>query len=77
MTGPAHYREAEDLLGIAARYETELCPVSDPDHNAGLFAIANLRSAAQVHATLALAGATALAGAIVTDEDEWAKAVRP
>jgi len=45
MSGPAHYRESERLLGRAAELEAGPCAV----------AIAE----AQVHATLAVAAATA------------------
>ena len=53
MTGPTHYREAERLLEAAANGEP---PGTD-----------RLLAAAQVHATLALAAATALS--IVTAVD--------
>jgi hypothetical protein len=46
MTGPDHYREAECLLRKAEGQELELA--------------ADTHAAAQVHATLALAAATAL-----------------
>ena len=45
MSGPDHFREAEDLLAIADQ--------------PGLNGVANLIAAAQVHATLALAAVTA------------------
>lgn len=50
MTGPQHYQGAEDLLVLAANRE----PDADPADTALI-----LRTA-QVHATLALAAATAL-----------------
>lgn len=48
MTGPDHYREAEDLLNSAENEQTG----SDTERY--------FLGAAQVHATLALAAATAL-----------------
>jgi len=45
MSGPAHYREAERLLGRAAELEPGPCALTIAE--------------AQVHATLALAAATA------------------
>ena len=74
MTGPDHYREAEQLI----RHVEGLHPSDDPTDHLAL---------AQVHATLALAAATAypamrvywLAQDPVGDEDlatpaEWARA---
>ncbi|WP_410662789.1 hypothetical protein [Amycolatopsis sp. lyj-84] len=52
MTGPEHYREAEDLI---ARAE---------DGNRSFEYHQQLMNLAQVHATLALAAATAMAGRI-------------
>lgn len=49
MIGPDHYRAAEDLLGRVA---------ASPDNDAD---VSNAIALAQVHATLALAAATALA----------------
>lgn len=46
MTGPAHYQEAERLLGVA-----EVCDVHDTEHVAAL-------AQAAVHARLAQAAAT-------------------
>jgi hypothetical protein len=48
MNGPDHYRKAEDLLGVVTRTST-----MTPATAVGVIA------AAQVHATLALAAATA------------------
>lgn len=53
MTGPEHYREAERLI-VEAR-EVDVA-ADDLDLKAALWAL----SAAQVHATLALAAATGL-----------------
>ena len=47
MDGPSHYREAERLLGVAAAFPNE--PVAQSAYDS-----------AQIHATLALAAATAL-----------------
>lgn len=58
MTGPEHYREAERLL--AQEYETW------EERSA-------INGAAQVHATLALATATAL-GRLRVDDNEWLQA---
>ena len=52
MTGPEHYREAERLAGRARRYANR----NDADPAVGQL----LAAEAQVHATLALAAATAL-----------------
>lgn len=48
MTGPEHYRKAEELIGKAAK------------HGDGTDRQATTLAAAQVHATLALAAATAM-----------------
>ena len=57
MTGPEHYREAERLLAEDVDYST-------PDDTALVLAHA------QVHATLALAAATAADQATAYDGDE-------
>jgi hypothetical protein len=59
MTGAEHYREAERLLTAANR---KLAP-QNREYVNGREARAELRAEAQVHATLALAAATALAPA--------------
>lgn len=66
MTGPEHYRRAEALLDMA----------SDEDFDTE--AERSRHAAAQVHATLALAAATALlsgAGGVIplAEFDAWAK----
>lgn len=76
MTGPEHYREAERLLDAATD--------NDGDIQTDDGMTANILSAAQVHATLAHAGATAeqvatiqlhmLGGTSLTVE-EWAEAL--
>jgi hypothetical protein len=59
MTGPEHYREAEALIGIATDdgYSGHRIPAPGSD---GLLALA------RVHATLALAAATARAAELAT-----------
>ncbi|RLU79266.1 hypothetical protein CTZ27_37110 [Streptomyces griseocarneus] len=67
MTGPEHYREAERLVRLASR------------HTESSDALV-LVTAAQVHATLALASATALTdaggegGMPIVDYNAWADA---
>lgn len=71
VNGPGHYQEAEVLLARAKNtgLEGDLCT-------------ANLLAAAQVHATLALAAATAmgapveddLAGLTIEDREAWYQA---
>jgi hypothetical protein len=61
MTGPEHYGKAEELLGQAE----ELFKADEPA--AGSWAVGQ----AQVHATLALAAATALRN-IDSEEPAWA-----
>lgn len=63
MTGPEHYREAERLLDVAESTYWE-----GPDSRVE-FAQASL-AAAQVHAMLALAAATAAGQATAYDGDE-------
>ncbi|WP_426568124.1 hypothetical protein [Streptomyces canus] len=70
-TGPEHYREAERLAGMAHRFTYG--DGADPVVGAALAA------EAQVHATLALTAATALAtisdhAAVRTVNDWWAVA---
>lgn len=67
MDGPTHYREAERLLGVATAFSNE--PIAQSAY-----------SSAQVHATLALAAATALHLAnefyeVDDDAEAWAKAI--
>jgi hypothetical protein len=64
VNGPEHYREAE-RIGAAARSE-------DRAHQEGFtgWARGDLTALAQVHATLALAAATAAAQATEYDGDE-------
>ena len=64
MTGPEHYTEAERLLTLAGRHSSGA--TYGPEWTLTL-------TAAQVHATLALAAATAV-GAAGPDSREWADA---
>jgi hypothetical protein len=57
VTGAEHYREAERLLAAANR---KLAP-ENREYANGREARAELRAEAQIHATLSLAAATALA----------------
>lgn len=62
MTGPEHYREAEELLAIARK------PSIDGRDGAATRALAT----AQVHATLALAAATVIQpSGYGCDRPEW------
>lgn len=70
MTGPEHYREAERLLNRSR--------LDDIDHDTADTDRANL-AAAQIHATLALAAATALAPGTLSGQNspgEWWEAAR-
>ena len=60
MTGPQHFQKAERLLVEQGR-----CRVTDEDGGPCPICAATLAKA-QVHATLALAAATALGGVILT-----------
>ena len=68
MTGPEHYREAEKLLD-------HLDVIPDP-HGDASHAVDLITAEAQVHATLALAAATADGPAVMRpeDRDEWDRA---
>ncbi len=74
MTGPEHYRESERLLASTQGSDGE---VASDD---ATLAISTTLAAAQVHATLALAAATALPTIIAYRGDqrgelyEWAEA---
>lgn len=78
MTGPQHYTEAERLLALVADWSRQsFTDQKRHDGHAPLIApadiVANL-AAAQVHATLAQAAATALALAgqfTLADSDAW------
>lgn len=64
MTGPEHYRQAESLVNLAGMAGEDVTPTR-----------AELTALAQVHATLALAAATALnhatGGMPISDYDAW------
>ncbi|WP_101784262.1 hypothetical protein [Nonomuraea indica] len=66
MTGPEHYREAERLIGAVTHRG-----LLEPGDHSGVLALA------QVHATLALAAATAILGPVAGtgyddhDLDAW------
>jgi len=64
VTGPAHYEEAELLLTTGCEYG---CPHTGCEH------VREQLARAQVHATLALAAATALGGSDLPakDWDAW------
>ena len=67
MTGPEHYKKAEELIGYA----------EDADADATTEDVALMLQFAQAHATLAQAAATALAAGSKmnsVDFDEWDKA---
>jgi hypothetical protein len=66
MTGPEHYREAERLAKQAFAFSDD--PTADLWREVAALELA----AAQVHATLALAAATALANP--TDINAWYQA---
>lgn len=66
MTGPEHYREAERLIGNVNAVLGNRPTFTDPERNGVQVALAT----AQVHATLALAAATAAAQATAYDGDE-------
>jgi hypothetical protein len=62
MTGPDHYRKAEELAAKAHEYLGQ----GDGQHSAAVWA-----AVAQIHASLALAAATAL-GTRAADSRTWA-----
>ena len=63
MTGPDHYRKAEELAAKAPEYLGQ----GEGQHSAAVWA-----DVAQIHATLALAAATAL-GTRAADGLAWAE----
>lgn len=72
MTGPEHYREAERLLELACHSKETTYEGANPEADRDI-------AAAQAHATLALAAATALSApdrgatnvAVRTDRRAW------
>lgn len=77
MTGPEHYREAERLIGMFVEENDRLARarVSVAEGQAKNSGLALIITAAQVHATLALAAASAQNirrnGAVEIEADEW------
>lgn len=73
MTGPEHYREAERLLRLATKQPAGDGPHEDKSPTDVTFVEdADILAAAQVHATLALAAATGLAGDLpINDCEAW------
>lgn len=74
MTGPEHYRKAEALMLGAARFasQTDTAPPDlEQDYRDSVMASI---AAAQVHATLALAAATALPVGDGLPSDAWLRA---
>ena len=67
MTGPEHWREADLILTGDADPCSYGCPHTGCPHEMAMIA------RAQVHATMALAAATALGAG---DWEEWDKAIR-
>ncbi len=76
MTGPEHYKRAEALLaGLNTIIGNDAAPAATVEQAEQRSAWANNTVAqAQVHATLALAAATAV---VADDESEWREAVIP
>lgn len=72
MTGPEHYRQAEELLGQLRKAQSSMSSSVSPER------VAAVMAEAQVHATLALAAATAMndaeSGMSIPDYQEWDKA---
>jgi hypothetical protein len=70
MNGPDHYREAERTLALARCATAQQAHNTEPDE-----AVTMMLAAAQVHATLALAAATALSdpegGMPIRDWNAW------
>lgn len=71
MTGPEHYREAETLINKA--FDRSKLDEDHPGNPYPAHVRAMFLAAAQVHATLALAAATATTGreGLTTSENEW------
>ena len=69
MNGAQHYREAERLAD-AARADVRDADLTSPAGDASLIRAHVALEAAQVHATLALAAATAVPAANAYDGDE-------
>jgi hypothetical protein len=70
VTGPEHYRKATQLMQQASRERCELgCKIEYCEHLTPMY------SAANVHATLALAAATATQASHIDDKD-WDRVFR-
>lgn len=69
MTGPEHYREAERLAVEAVFVSPAFNDLPYPEHVTGSVHVQELIGLAQVHATLALAAATAMSGRGWLDAD--------
>lgn len=69
MTGPEHYREAERLLGTIPTAQEHAKHTNASAENL-IAVMAQIAAEAQVHATLALAAATAAGQATAYDGDE-------
>ncbi|MFD7855202.1 hypothetical protein ACFV6B_13075 [Streptomyces microflavus] len=71
MTGPEHYRKAEEILGALKSARADANRRIVPERAAVTLA------EAQVHATLALAAVTAhhMVATTGNDRDEWSKAI--
>ena len=68
MTGPEHYREAERLLAVAKAPYTTI-GISAEGVKAHEDYLARTISAAQVHATLAVASASVLNGEYMSNKE--------
>jgi len=86
VTGPEHYKQAEKILGGLDAVRDQLTAggqkASVADVSAGIAIINGLIAAAQIHATLAVAAATAEAGNLVRWDDkqgptEWQQVIYP
>jgi hypothetical protein len=81
-TGPEHYRAAEGCMDSADRVVKSVEGKRMTEHESGMLRadIAATLAAAQVHATLALAAATAQNirrnGAFMARVDDWGEAIK-
>lgn len=81
MNGPEHYREAERLIGVASETLSVAAASSGYDdiQSRAIATTSAMTQAAQVHATLALAAATALADVEFTtrhDRSDWMRVTK-
>jgi hypothetical protein len=84
VTGPEHYKQAEKILGGLDTVRDQLTAgkPTTADVNAGIAIINGLIAEAQIHATLAVAAATAEAGDLVRWDEksgptEWQQVIYP